>query len=134
MFNILLVDDDEVDVMNVHRAFRKSNISHPMTVASNGLEALDILRARKIPTQHCLILLDLNMPRMGGIEFLQELRADPQLKTMPVVVLTTSSENQDRIKAYQYHVAGYLIKPVTFNDFVELIAALSHYWTLNEML
>ncbi len=133
MLNILLVEDDEVDVMNVRRAFQKNKIANPITVAGNGLEALAILRAQQIPAHRRLILLDLNMPRMGGLEFLQELRADMVLKPTPVVVLTTSSEDQDRFNAYNFNVAGYLLKPITFAEFVILMGTLDRYWTLNEM-
>lgn len=136
MINLLLVDDDEVDVMNVQRAFKKNNIANPLYVASNGLEALDILRGQgeqKIPSQRRLILLDLNMPKMGGIEFLRELRADPELKVIPVIVLTTSNEDSDKVDAYNLNVAGYILKPVTFSKFVETMAALNKYWMLSEM-
>lgn len=136
--NILLVEDDEVDVMNLKRALRKNNIASSLYVASNGLEALSMLgknetQSSAIPTDRRLILLDLNMPKMGGIEFLQELRADPALRLTPVVVLTTSNREQDQIEAYNLNVAGYLLKPVTFSQFTDLIATLSLYWALCEM-
>ncbi|GAX43710.1 two-component response regulator [Tolypothrix sp. NIES-4075] len=138
VINILLVEDDEVDVMNVRRAFKKINITNPIYVATNGIEALSMLRSRngeppQVPTARRLILLDLNMPKMGGIEFLVELRSDPQLKPTPVVVMTTSNEDQDRVEAYNLNVAGYILKPVTFTNFVELMATLNNYWTLCEM-
>jgi len=133
LLNILLVEDDAVDVMNVHRAFQKAHVSNPLHVAGNGLEALDMLRRNVIPTDRRLILLDLNMPRMNGIEFLRVLRADPELHAIPVVVLTTSNDERDKIDAYDLNVAGYLVKPVTFSDFVELMAALNKYWMLVEM-
>lgn len=136
MINLLLVDDDEVDVMNVQRAFKKNNIANPLYVASNGLEALEILRGQgeqQLPPQRRLILLDLNMPKMGGIEFLRELRADPELKVIPVIVLTTSNEDSDKVEAYNFNVAGYILKPVTFSKFVETMAALNKYWMLSEM-
>lgn len=137
MTNLLLVDDDEVDVMTVRRAFKKNNITNPFFVATNGLEALAMLRGEgdspPIPSQRRLILLDLNMPRMGGIEFLRELRADPELKKIPVIVLTTSNEDKDKVEAYQLNVAGYIVKPVTFTNFVEAVATLNKYWTLNEI-
>ncbi|MFH7030685.1 MAG: response regulator [Heteroscytonema crispum UTEX LB 1556] len=138
VINILLVEDDEVDVMNVKRAFKKVNITNPLYVAGNGIEALSMLRGNHleppgIPADRRLILLDLNMPKMGGIEFLQELRSDPKLKATPVVVMTTSNEDQDRVEAYKLNVAGYILKPVTFASFVELMAALNKYWTLCEM-
>lgn len=131
--NILLVEDDRVDVMNVRRAFERNNIANPLFVAENGVEALQMLRAGPIPRTRRLVLLDLNMPKMNGIEFLRELRADPDLSLTPVVVLTTSNDEQDKVEAYNLKVAGYLLKPVTFVNFVGLMAALNRYWTLVEM-
>ena len=133
MTNILLVEDDEVDVMNVRRAFKKNNIANPLHVASNGLEALQMLRGHEIPKDRRLVLLDLNMPRMNGIEFLRELRADAELRAIPVVVLTTSNEEKDRVEAYNLNVAGYILKPVTLINFVETMATLNRYWTLSEL-
>jgi CheY-like chemotaxis protein len=138
MLNILLVEDDEVDVMTVQRAFKRGNINNPLYLASNGLEALAMLRDTPgqpsvIPIERRLILLDLNMPKMNGLEFLHELRADAALNHIPVVVLTTSNEEQDRVQAYDLNVAGYILKPVTFSIFVELMVTLNKYWTLCEM-
>jgi CheY-like chemotaxis protein len=138
MLNILLVEDDEVDVMTVQRAFKKGNITNLLYIAGNGLEALAMLRGELgqpslIPSDRRIILLDLNMPKMNGLEFLQELRADPSIRQIPVVVLTTSNEEQDRIQAYNLNVAGYILKPVTFSIFVELMITLNKYWTLCEM-
>jgi CheY-like chemotaxis protein len=133
VLNILLVEDDEVDVMNVRRAFERNNVSNPLYVAGNGLEALEMLRGNEVPKERRLILLDLNMPKMNGIEFLQALRADPELQSLPVVVLTTSNDDQDKIDAYNLNVAGYLLKPVTFSNFCERMATLNKYWTLVEM-
>ena len=136
--NVLLVEDDEVDVMNVKRAFKKNNITNPLYLAQNGIEALQMLRepgaaSDKVPINRRLILLDLNMPKMGGIEFLKELRSDPILKPTPVIVLTTSNEDRDRVEAYHLNVAGYILKPVTFANFAETMVALNKYWTLCEM-
>ena len=133
VLNILLVEDDEVDVMNVRRAFERNNVSNPLFVAGNGLEALSMLRSDEIPKERRLILLDLNMPKMNGIEFLQALRSDPELAALPVVVLTTSNDDQDKIDAYNLNVAGYLLKPVTFSNFCERMTTLNKYWTLVEM-
>jgi len=137
--NILLVEDDKVDIMNVQRAFKKNNILNPLFIASNGLEALEMLRGRDgrpsvIPSYRRLILLDLNMPKMGGIEFLQQLRTDPILQSIPVVILTTSDQDCDRTDAYKLNVAGYILKPVTFANFVEMMYVLNRYWTFSEML
>jgi CheY-like chemotaxis protein len=133
LLNILLVEDDEVDVMNVRRAFRRNNIGNPLFVAGNGVEALEKLRNGEVPAERRLILLDLNMPRMNGIEFLAELRRDPALAATPVVVLTTSNNDRDKVQAYDLNVAGYLVKPVTFAEFAELMATLNKYWALVEM-
>lgn len=135
--SFLLVDDDEVDVMTVKRAFKKNNITSPLYVATNGIEALALLRGNEmpklLPRQRRLILLDLNMPKMGGIEFLRELRADPKLRRLPVIVLTTSNEDKDKVEAYNFNVAGYILKPVTFTKFVEAIGTLNKYWMLSEL-
>ncbi|MBH8560839.1 response regulator [Nostoc sp. CENA67] len=138
VINILLVEDDAVDVMNVKRAFKKVNITNPIYHADNGVEALKMLRGHNsqppnVPNERRLILLDLNMPKMGGIEFLQELRRDPKLKATAVVVMTTSNQDQDRVEAYNLNVAGYILKPVTFTSFVEIMATLNKYWILCEI-
>jgi CheY-like chemotaxis protein len=133
VLNILLVEDDDVDVMNVRRAFERNNVSNPLFIAGNGLEALELLRDGTVPKERRLILLDLNMPKMNGIEFLQALRSDPELASTPVVVLTTSNDDQDKIDAYNLNVAGYLLKPVTFSNFCERMTTLNKYWTLVEM-
>lgn len=136
LLHILLVDDDEVDVMNVQRAFKKNNIINPLYVASNGLEALDLLRGNDtepIPGERRLVLLDLNMPRMNGLEFLREIRNDPNLHALTVIVLTTSDDERDKVEAYNLNVAGYILKPVTFSAFVEAMATLNKYWAINEL-
>lgn len=138
IIHILLVEDDEVDVMNVQRAFKKYKITNPLYIAGNGLEALDMLRSPdgrspQVPKTRRLILLDLNMPKMNGLEFLQEIRQDEELKRTPVIVLTTSDEDKDRIEAYNFNVAGYILKPVTFTNFAEVMVALNKYWALCEM-
>lgn len=133
MLNILLVEDDELDVINVKRAFKRNNIVNPLYVAGNGLEAFEMLRGELLPKERRIILLDLNMPRMGGIEFLRELRADPELSTLPVIVLTTSGEERDKVEAYRLNIAGYILKPVTLSNFVETMATLNKYWMLSEL-
>lgn len=136
---ILLVEDDEVDVMNVQRAFRKLNITSPLFVAGNGLEALNMLQGKcsqppLVSAERLLILLDINMPKMNGIDFLKALRADPVLKAIPVIVLSTSDQDRDLTEAYSLNVAGYLLKPVVFPDFLELMKTMNQYWTLCEMI
>lgn len=131
--HVLLVEDDDVDIMNVRRAFKKNELAHPICVAHNGLEGLEKLRDGTLPSSRRLVLLDLNMPKMNGIEFLRELRKDDVLRSTPVVVLTTSNEDRDKVEAYNFNVAGYLLKPVTFDAFVSLVATLNDYWSKVEM-
>lgn len=136
--NILLVEDDEVDIMNVQRAFKKGNLHHQLYISHDGIEALNMLRgidnqSPAVPRHDRLILLDLNMPKMGGIDFLTHLRADSELKRIPVVVLTTSNEDKDLVEAYNMNVAGYLVKPVSFSKFVAMMETLNNYWSLSEM-
>ena len=138
MLNILLVEDDELDVMNVRRAFKKNNILNPLHVADNGVEALEMLRGKDgeppaCPAERRIILLDLNMPKMDGIEFLRALREDPGLRSIPVIVLTTSGAERDKVEAYRYNVAGYILKPITLSSFIETMATLSKYWMLCEL-
>jgi CheY-like chemotaxis protein len=134
LLHILLVDDDEVDVMNVQRAFKKNNIVNPLFVARDGVEALEMLRADgTVPRERRLVLLDLNMPRMNGLELLRAIREDPALRTITVVVLTTSDDDRDKVEAYNLNVAGYILKPVTFTAFVEAMATLNKYWAINEL-
>lgn len=135
MVNILLVEDDEVDVMNVKRAFKKNNVTNPLYVCNNGLEALNFLRGERdssiieIPK---IILLDLNMPKMGGIEFLREIRKDDKLKNISVFVMTTSNEDKDKVDAYNLNVAGYILKPLSMERFIEAVSTLNNYWKLCE--
>jgi CheY-like chemotaxis protein len=128
---ILIVEDDEVDVMTIKRAMKEIHVTNPVKVTWNGEEALEYLKGQKdLPG---IILLDLNMPRMNGVEFLRHLRADERLKPIPVVVLTTSREEQDRVSSFNLGVAGYMIKPVDYLQFVEVIRAINLYWTLSEL-
>ncbi len=131
--NLVLIEDDDIDVMNVKRALERAHVTNPLFVAHNGLEGLELLRSDKVPKDRRLVLLDLNMPKMNGIEFLGELRKDPALRSTPVVVLTTSDDDRDKIQAYDLNVAGYLLKPVTFVNFVDVMAALNKYWALVEL-
>ena len=128
---ILLVDDDKVDTMAVRRSFRELNITNPVIATRNGIEALECLRGEnghdKVASP-CLVLLDLNMPRMGGIEFLGELRNDPALRRTVVVVMTTSEAEEDRVRAYDKNVAGYVLKHRPGQSFLDSIGMLQHYW------
>lgn len=130
--SILLVEDDDIDAMSVQRAFQRMKIANPIVRAKDGIEALDILLKGGIE-QPYLILLDLNMPRMGGLELLDTIRNNPQLELSVVFVLTTSKDDEDKIKAYKHHVAGYIVKEKLDEGFEQLVRMLDHYWRLVEL-
>lgn len=131
---ILLVEDDHIDVMNVQRAFRKNNIVNPLHIAFNGIEALNMLKGNdgkpKLNPMPKIILTDINMPKMNGLEFIKELRNDPELSSISVFVISTSNDDSDKLEAYKLNVAGYILKPVSFEKFVSSIAVLGNYWNL----
>jgi len=129
---ILLVEDDDVDVMTVKRALKDLNIKNRLVNTANGEEALEYLKnnSNKKP---CIILLDLNMPKMNGIEFLQVVKADDTLKKIPVIVLTTSSQQQDIIESFKLSIAGYIVKSVDYAEFTKAISTINLYWTLSKL-
>ena len=129
---ILLIEDDNVDVMTVERVFRDLKIANQLVSTSNGEQALEYLRTNgnKKP---CVILLDLNMPKMNGTEFLKIVKTDEALKKIPVVVLTTSSQQQDVVESFKLGAAGYMVKSVDYEKFVETIRTINLYWTLSEL-
>ena len=129
---ILLIEDDNVDVMTVERVFKDLKIANQLVSTSNGEQALDYLRTNgnKKP---CVILLDLNMPKMNGTEFLKIVKKDESLKKIPVVVLTTSSQQQDVVESFKLGAAGYMVKSVDYGKFVETIRTINLYWTLSEL-
>ena len=129
---VLLVEDDQVDAMSVTRAFNEIQLTNQLIHVENGEEALDYLRGHANDTL-CIILLDLNMPIMNGIEFLQVVKRDDHLKRIPVVVLTTSEEQQDKVNSFNMGVAGYMTKPVDYRQFVEVMRSIDAYWTISEM-
>ena len=137
LINILLVEDDMVDVMNVQRAFKKNNITNPLHVVHNGLEALNVLKGangvEKLDPLPKIVLLDINMPKMNGIELLKEMRADNELKSISVFIMTTSNEDSDKFEAYSLNVAGYILKPINFEKFVSAVSTLNNFWKMIEL-
>jgi CheY-like chemotaxis protein len=129
---ILLVEDDSVDAMTVKRALKDLNVANLLVHTLNGEEALNHLRA-KGNGKPCVILLDLNMPKMNGVELLKIVKADGVLKSIPVVVLTTSQEEQDVVESFKLSAAGYIVKPVDYKKFVEAMRTIDIYWTLSEL-
>ena len=118
--SILLIEDDYLDIRNVERELKKINVNLPLYTAHNGREALQMLRGEGVPAINPLpkvVLLDINMPKMNGIEFLTEIRRDPVLKELNVFVMTTSAEETDRLAARNLKISGYIEKPLTFDSF-----------------
>ena len=135
--NILLVEDNPGDVRLTQEAFREGNISVNLEVARDGVEAIDYLR-RNAPFTDAvtpdLILLDLNLPRRDGREVLAEIKVDPDLKRIPVVVLTTSNAEADILKSYNLHVNCYINKPVDFDRFFEIVQKIEDFWLTTAIL
>jgi CheY-like chemotaxis protein len=129
---ILLVEDDDVDVLITRRAFSELKVTNELVHKVDGRDALEYLRD-KSSSMPCVILLDLNMPRMNGFEFLKIVKADDVLKKIPVVVLTTSTDGQDVIDSFNLGIAGYVVKPVNYMEFVDAIRTLHTYWTLSRL-
>ena len=129
---VLLVEDDAIDMMTVRRAFKDLKLTNPLAHATNGEEALKYLEKEENP-KPCVILLDLNMPRMNGVEFMRAVKADPVLKRIPIVVLTTSRDDRDIVESYKLSAAGYIVKPVDYKKFVEAVRMIDVYWTISEL-
>lgn len=129
---ILLLEDDTIEVMKVNRVINSQEIKHQLIEASNGEEALDILNKKdSLPD---IILLDLNMPKINGIEFLEKLKNDDRLRYIPVIVLTTSGNHRDLLECYKIGVAGYVLKPLKYEDYVFKMEKLLSYWSINELI
>jgi CheY-like chemotaxis protein len=129
---ILLVEDDTIDARTVKRALQDLRTETPLINLADGEEALRYLQDDQ-NARPCIILLDLNMPRMNGIEFLRVVKADDNLKTIPVIILTTSKEERDVVDSFDLCVAGYIVKPVGYEQFVEIIRTIDHYWSLSQL-
>lgn len=129
--SMLLIEDDTVDIQDIKRIFQKNKLVNPLHIARNGLEALNMLAGKqgenKLDPTPKIIILDINMPKMNGIEFLKVLRADPALASILVFVLTSSDEDKDKMAAYNLKVAGYIIKPIQFTEFIAAVSTLSYH-------
>jgi CheY-like chemotaxis protein len=130
--NILLIEDDLIEVMKFNRTTALLNLNHKVMEASNGEEALKMLENKdKLPN---IILLDLNMPKINGIEFLTILKADPILRYIPTIILSTSNNKKDLLSCYSLGIAGYVLKPLKYEDYVKKIEKLLSYWTINQLI
>ena len=130
--SLVLVEDEDGQQINVRRALDKAGIGNPLHVASDGIEALELLRSGTVPP-HRLVLLDVHMPRMDGLEFLRTVRDDPALKSLVVVMLSTSNDVRDRVAAESLNVGGYLLKSANFAKFVEQLKLIHQYWSMMEI-
>ena len=128
---VLLIEDDMIETMKMHRALSKFPGSHEIVEAQNGEEAIEVLRQGDLPD---IILLDLNMPRMSGIEFLRILKADDKLKYLPTIILTTSENRADLLTCFEIGIAGYIIKPLKYEDYEQKIKKVFDYWDASELV
>ena len=132
VLKILLIEDDMIEVMKMNRTLSSLKLGHEIIEANNGEEALKILEDKfSLPD---IILLDLNMPKINGIEFLRILKNDTALKYIPTVILTTSNNQKDLLECYKIGVSGYVLKPLKYEDYVSKIEALLDYWSINELI
>ncbi|MDT0643816.1 response regulator [Zunongwangia sp. F363] len=130
--NILFIEDDEIEVMKLMRTMNSLELKHNILEAQDGEQALEILNKKtRLPD---IIFLDLNMPKMNGIEFLRILKNDETLRYIPTVILTTSNNRKDVLECYKIGIAGYLIKTLKYDDYVEKLKAAFEYWSLNELI
>lgn len=130
--NILLIEDDTIEVMKLKRAISSLQLAHTITEAQNGEDALQLLEQKtNLPD---IILLDLNMPKINGIEFLKIVKADERLKYIPTVILTTSNNQRDLLECYKIGIAGYVLKPLKYEEYVSKIEKLLSYWSINELI
>lgn len=129
---ILLIEDDNIEIMKLQRTVAKLALQHKIIEAKNGEQALETLKsANPLPD---IILLDLNMPRMSGIEFLRILKEDETMKYLPTVILTTSENRADLLECYKIGIAGYIIKPLKFEDYQDKLSKVLAYWNVNELV
>jgi len=130
--NILLIEDDMIEVMKMNRTITTLKLPHNIIEANNGEEALEILKDKNsLPD---IILLDLNMPKINGLEFLAILKSDKSLRHIPTVILTTSNNQKDLLECYKIGVSGYVLKPLKYEDYVAKIESLLNYWSINELI
>ncbi|WP_420401993.1 response regulator [Flagellimonas sp.] len=129
--NVLFIEDDMIETMKLQRAISKFQSKHKIIEAKNGEEAFEILKGESLPD---IILLDLNMPRMSGIEFLTKIKSDDKLKYLPVIILTTSENRVDLLKCFEIGIAGYIIKPLKYEDYESKLKKVFDYWEISELI
>ena len=132
LLNILFVEDDFIEVMKFNRVLKALGLYHRLIEANNGEEALSILRDKEIIPD--IILLDLNMPKLNGIGFLKILKNDEHLKQIPAIIFTTSNKHRDIIECYKIGIAGYILKPLKYDDYQVIVKKTLDYWSTNELI
>ena len=132
ILKILLLEDDQIEVMKLKRTIKKLDLHHELVEAQNGEDALEILKnSTSLPN---IIFLDLNMPKINGLEFLKILKSDPVLRYLPTIILTTSSNRKDVLACYEIGVAGYILKPLKYTEYTNKIEKVLSYWSENELI
>ena len=129
---ILLIEDDTIELMKLNRAMLSLNMNHKVTEVNNGEDALELLLNEEYYPD--IILLDLNMPKINGIEFLSILKTNESLKFIPTIILTTSSNKKDLLECFNIGIAGYVQKPLKYQDYIAKINILLSYWSANELI
>lgn len=132
LLNVLLIEDDTIEVMKLNRTISSLDLKHNIIEARDGEQALTILRGTS--TLPDIILLDLNMPKINGIEFLKIVKNDPHLKYIPTIVLTTSNNERDLLECYKIGIAGYVLKPLKYDDYIAKVEKVLAYWSINELI
>ena len=128
---VLLIEDNLIEIMKMKRTISLLKLEHTMHEAKNGEEALEILEDKsKFPD---IILLDLNMPKMSGIEFLTIIKESEEFRHIPIVILTTSDNQKDLLECYRIGISGYVLKPLKYDDYVKKIEVVLNYWSMNEL-
>lgn len=130
--NILLIEDDAIEIMKFNRVLSTLGLNHKIIEANNGEEALEILKVKDIVPD--IIILDLNMPKINGIEFLKILKQDEYLRYIPAIILTTSNNHKDVLECYKIGIAGYVLKPLKYEDYLDKIKKTLEYWSSNELI
>lgn len=132
LLNVLLIEDDTIEVMKFDRVIKNLGLNHKVTEAANGEVALSLLQEKRILPD--IIFLDLNMPKINGIEFLKILKADDALRYIPAIILTTSGNHKDIMECYKVGIAGYILKPLKYEEYVSRISKMLDYWAINELI
>jgi CheY-like chemotaxis protein len=129
---ILFIEDDTIEIIKFNRVLKTLGLNHTIIEAENGEDALVILKEKQtIPD---IIVLDLNMPKLNGIEFLRIIKNDAMLKYIPAIILTTSNNHKDILECYKIGIAGYMLKPLKYEEYLDRIQKLVSYWTTNELI